>query len=79
MPYLDQPRYVGYSFGYGDSSTSSVSAADDFVVFYNEWLTEFPDFLGRPLVIAGKRHLNQSNYIYPVQCDENAMSTVLAR
>eukprot|EP00595_Chromulina_sp_UTEXLB2642_P002408 CAMPEP_0196761334 /NCGR_PEP_ID=MMETSP1095-20130614/534_1 /TAXON_ID=96789 ORGANISM="Chromulina nebulosa, Strain UTEXLB2642" /NCGR_SAMPLE_ID=MMETSP1095 /ASSEMBLY_ACC=CAM_ASM_000446 /LENGTH=391 /DNA_ID=CAMNT_0042110737 /DNA_START=225 /DNA_END=1400 /DNA_ORIENTATION=+ len=54
--FLDQPRNVGYSFGYGSSVSSSVQAADDFVVFYNEWLTEFPEFVDRPLVIAGESY-----------------------
>lgn len=54
--FLDQPRTVGYSFGYGTTVTSSVAAANDFISFYNEWLNEFPEFTGRPLIIAGESY-----------------------
>ena len=54
--YLDQPRYVGYSFGYGDKIHSSVEAAQDFVTFYNSWLDLFPQFKGRDLIIAGESY-----------------------
>ena len=54
--YLDQPRYVGYSFGYGDYTTSSVDAANDFIVFYNNWLTYFPEFKGREVIISGESY-----------------------
>eukprot|EP01035_Chromulina_nebulosa_P038700 gene38700-52281_t len=32
--YLDQPKNVGYSFGYGAETKSSTEAADDFITFY---------------------------------------------
>ena len=54
--YLDQPRYVGYSFGYGDKVHSSVEAAKDFVTFYNEWIQVFPEYKGRKLIIAGESY-----------------------
>ena len=54
--YLDQPRNVGYSFGYGKGVQSSVEAANDFVVFYNEWLKDFPEFINRKLIIAGESY-----------------------
>jgi carboxypeptidase C (cathepsin A) len=54
--YLDQPRNVGYSFGYGSGSRSSVEAAQDFLVFYQNWLTLFPEFKGRKLIIAGESY-----------------------
>lgn len=54
--YLDQPKNVGYSFGYGKETTSSKEAAADFVIFYNEWLKLFPEFIGRPLIIAGESY-----------------------
>lgn len=54
--YLDQPRYVGYSFGYGPKVKSSVEAADDFVTFYQGWLELFPEFKGRELIISGESY-----------------------
>eukprot|EP00602_Paraphysomonas_sp_CaronLab_P003485 CAMPEP_0185024182 /NCGR_PEP_ID=MMETSP1103-20130426/7145_1 /TAXON_ID=36769 /ORGANISM="Paraphysomonas bandaiensis, Strain Caron Lab Isolate" /LENGTH=392 /DNA_ID=CAMNT_0027557079 /DNA_START=270 /DNA_END=1448 /DNA_ORIENTATION=+ len=54
--YLDQPRYVGYSFGYGEKVKSSVEAAQDFIVFYNGWLELFPEFQGRELIISGESY-----------------------
>lgn len=54
--YLDQPKNVGYSFGYGQQPSSSVEAADDFVIFFNEWLKLFPEFDGRPLIIGGESY-----------------------
>ncbi len=52
--YIDQPRYVGNSFGYGDYTTSSVAAGQDFVTFYTNWLQYFPEFVGRPIVLSGE-------------------------
>lgn len=54
--YLDQPRNVGYSFGYGSPSKSSEEAAQDFIVFYQNWLELFPEFKGRKLIIAGESY-----------------------
>lgn len=54
--YLDQPKNVGYSFGYGSGTTSSVEAGEDVVVFYQNWLQLFPEFKGRPLIIAGESY-----------------------
>eukprot|EP00604_Paraphysomonas_vestita_P001398 CAMPEP_0174819250 /NCGR_PEP_ID=MMETSP1107-20130205/2365_1 /TAXON_ID=36770 /ORGANISM="Paraphysomonas vestita, Strain GFlagA" /LENGTH=355 /DNA_ID=CAMNT_0016032385 /DNA_START=378 /DNA_END=1445 /DNA_ORIENTATION=+ len=54
--YLDQPRYVGYSFGYGPKVKSSVEAANDFVTFYQGWLDLFPEFKGRELIISGESY-----------------------
>lgn len=54
--YVDQPRNVGFSFGYGEPSRSSVEAADDFVVFYSEWLKLFPEFENRKMIIAGESY-----------------------
>jgi hypothetical protein len=52
--YLDQPRNVGYSFGYSTTPVkNSQEAADDFVIFINNWLKLFPEFVGRKLIIAG--------------------------
>ena len=60
--YLDQPKNVGYSFGYGQQPTSSVEAADDFVIFYNEWLKLFPEFVDRSMIISGGKYLYCNNY-----------------
>jgi len=54
--YLDQPKNVGYSFGYGKETASSVEAADDFIVFYENWLELFPEFKDRGLIIAGESY-----------------------
>jgi len=54
--FLDQPRYVGYSFGYGPEVKSSVDAAADFISFYLGWLELFPEFYGRALYIAGESY-----------------------
>jgi len=54
--FLDQPRYVGYSFGYGPQVKSSIEAAADFITFYEGWLNLFPDFINRPLYIAGESY-----------------------
>lgn len=54
--YLDQPRYVGYSFGYGEEVKRSTTAAKDVVTFYLNWLKHFPEFTGRRLIIAGESY-----------------------
>ena len=54
--YLDQPKNVGYSFGYGQETKSSTEAADDFVTFYVNWLKNFPEFENRPLLIGGESY-----------------------
>jgi carboxypeptidase C (cathepsin A) len=55
----NQPRYVGYSFGYGSHSPSTVDAANDIVSFINEWFVEFPEFVGRPVIISGESYAGQ--------------------
>ena len=52
----DQPKNVGYSFGYGEETKSSVEAAADFIVFYENWLDLFPEFVGRKLIVAGESY-----------------------
>jgi cathepsin A (carboxypeptidase C) len=54
--FLDQPRTVGYSFGYGAGIHSSVEAATDFILFYQGFLDLFPEYVGRPLIIAGESY-----------------------
>jgi carboxypeptidase C (cathepsin A) len=53
---LDQPKNVGYSFGFGAETKSSTEAADDFITFYQNWLLLFPEFVGRQLIIAGESY-----------------------
>jgi hypothetical protein len=40
------------SFGYGEQVSSSVEAANDFVVFYQSWLKLFPEFAGREVRLS---------------------------
>ena len=54
--YVDQPKNVGYSFGYGKETASSVEAADDFITFYTNWVELFPEFKGRKTIIAGESY-----------------------
>jgi carboxypeptidase C (cathepsin A) len=54
--YLDQPKNVGFSFGYGSETKTSVEAADDFVTFYLNWVKLFPEFQGRQLLIGGESY-----------------------
>mmetsp|Transcript_37263 Transcript_37263/g.48193 ORF Transcript_37263/g.48193 Transcript_37263/m.48193 type:complete len:471 (+) Transcript_37263:18-1430(+) len=54
--YVDQPRYVGNSFGYGDKCKSSVSAANDIVTFIQGWYDVFPEYSKNNVVIAGESY-----------------------
>lgn len=54
--YVDQPRNVGYSFGYGAASKSTQEASQDIIVFYNEWLESFPEMKGKKVIIAGESY-----------------------
>jgi carboxypeptidase C (cathepsin A) len=54
--YVDQPKSVGFSFGYGTGTRSSVAAADEFLIFYQNWLALFPEFVRRELIIAGESY-----------------------
>jgi len=54
--YVDQPKNVGYSFGYGSQPKSSEEAAEQIVVFYNEWLKSFPEMTNKPLIISGESY-----------------------
>lgn len=56
MLYVDQPKNVGYSFGYGEPTHSSVDAGEEFVTFLNAWLELFPEFKGRQIIIAGESY-----------------------
>jgi carboxypeptidase C (cathepsin A) len=54
--YVDQPKNVGYSFGYGEETRSSVEAGEEFVVFFTNWLTLFPEFRNRKVIISGESY-----------------------
>jgi carboxypeptidase C (cathepsin A) len=54
--FVDQPRNVGYSFGYGSGIHSSVDAGLDFVVFINGFLELFPEFKDRKVYVAGESY-----------------------
>lgn len=56
MLFVDQPKNVGMSFGYGSPSHSSKEAADEFIVFLQNWLVLFPEFKGREIIIAGESY-----------------------
>lgn len=54
--YVDQPRYVGNSFGYGPKVLSSVAAGEDIVTFLQGWYKLFPDHADRRVVISGESY-----------------------
>lgn len=54
--YLDQPRYVGFSFGYGPQVKGSREAADDFITFLQGWYQLFPEFTSRETIISGESY-----------------------
>lgn len=54
--FVDQPRNVGYSFGYGEGVHSSVDAGKDFVTFVNGWFKLFPQYANRKVFIAGESY-----------------------
>lgn len=54
--YVDQPKNVGYSFGYGQETASSVQAGQEIVVFLTRWLELFPELKGRKMVISGESY-----------------------
>jgi len=53
---VDQPRYVGNSFGYGPKVRSSVEAGEDIVTFINGWYSLFPEYQNRKVIIAGESY-----------------------
>jgi carboxypeptidase C (cathepsin A) len=56
MLYVDQPKNVGFSFGYGGNSKSSVQAGEEFVTFLLNWFDLFPEFKDREVIIAGESY-----------------------
>ena len=54
--YVDQPKYVGNSFGYGEACPSSVQAGKDIVTFLQGWYDIFPEHASRTVVISGESY-----------------------
>jgi len=54
--YVDQPRYVGFSFGYGKYVESSEEAGKDIVTFLLGWMDIFPEFQGRELILSSESY-----------------------
>ena len=54
--YVDQPRYVGFSFGYGKYVDNSVDAGKDIVTFLLGWMELFPDFIGREVILSSESY-----------------------
>jgi carboxypeptidase C (cathepsin A) len=57
--YVDQPRYVGFSFGTANPPNyvlSSVDAGKDIVTFLLGWMGLFPDFAGREVILSSESY-----------------------
>lgn len=54
--YVDQPKGVGNSFGYGEGCKSSVDAGLDIVTFIQGWYDLFPEHATRKVVISGESY-----------------------
>lgn len=54
--YVDNPRGVGYSYGLGPPTTSTVMAAQDMLSFLLEWYPHYPELVPNKLVIAGESY-----------------------
>ena len=54
--YVDQPRYVGFSYGSGPMVKSSVDAGQDMVQFILGFLERFPELQGRPIYLAAESY-----------------------
>ena len=52
--YLDQPRYVGYSYGTGNYLTSLHTTGHDFLTALLLFYQRYPEFQQRPLYLAGE-------------------------
>ena len=52
--YLDQPRYVGYSYGDGKYITSLPDAGQDFLRWLQLFYQRYPEFKQRPLYLTGE-------------------------
>ena len=54
--FVDQPRYVGYSFGSGPHVTSSAQAGQDMVTFLIGWLRLFPEHAQADVILASESY-----------------------
>lgn len=54
--YVDQPRYVGNSFGYGDQVLTSEDAGKDIVTFLQGWYELYPEHASRDVIISGESY-----------------------
>jgi carboxypeptidase C (cathepsin A) len=52
--YLDQPRYVGYSYGEGNYRTSLNSVGHDFLTWLRLFYQRYPELKNRPLYLTGE-------------------------
>jgi len=54
--YVDQPRYVGFSFGHGPKIASSKDAGKDMVTFINGWMDLFPQYKQSDIFLASESY-----------------------
>ena len=54
LVYLDQPRYVGFSYGEGAYSASTQAAGHDFLAWLRLFYQRYPEFIRRPLYLSGE-------------------------
>lgn len=54
--YVDQPRYVGFSYGSGPAVRSSTEAGLDMVQFLRGWRRTFPEHARRKLIFASEAY-----------------------
>jgi len=54
--YVDQPRYVGFSFGYGPKIASSKDAGIDFVQFVLGWMDLFPQYKRSDIFLSSESY-----------------------
>lgn len=77
--YLDQPRYVGYSYGNGNYLTSLDEAGHDFIKWLQLFYQRYPQFKQRALYLTGEsfagayiaeysHQILEHNKIHPQDC-----------
>lgn len=54
--YVDQPRYVGFSYGYGPKIASSKDAGLDFVQFILGWMDLFPQYKRSDIFLSSESY-----------------------
>jgi carboxypeptidase C (cathepsin A) len=52
--FLEQTRYVGYSFGSGSYITSLKTAGEEFIIWLKEFYKKYPEFEKLPLYLSGE-------------------------